>query len=303
MEIEASTWGDGIAWDRSSERVPTFWVDPHHIVEVIGLEDAYRALSAQPCYDDLNHETLTVVGESSDGASTGSGSWGSSQTGSYSGWSSQGTVSFSIGNEGNSTTGGPKGTVEVGQGCFCETLTNEEETDRGSERPNDCPEGELLVPINVEEEFIEILADFAPSCHSFNFTQVGTANWQCAAVMGVMTDVGVFNWSALIEGGTFYSNTVTVFNQPIYFQLPGTIPAGLAADHAAEALYNAFIEYDDYYDTHYMDDYIALETHLRELIAQEMAAYGGTATLTPPYGFTGTVSEYIRSEWGSDRCH
>ncbi len=34
QEIEASTWGDGIAWGRSSEQAPTFWVDPHPIVKV-----------------------------------------------------------------------------------------------------------------------------------------------------------------------------------------------------------------------------------------------------------------------------
>ncbi len=41
QQIGASAWGDGIAWGRSSERAPTFWVDPHHIVKVTDPVEDY----------------------------------------------------------------------------------------------------------------------------------------------------------------------------------------------------------------------------------------------------------------------
>ncbi|WP_299276395.1 hypothetical protein [uncultured Psychroserpens sp.] len=145
--------------------------------------------------------------------------------------------------------------------------------------------------------FIHVLDENNPSCDSFNFSQVGTTSWQCAAVSGVQETFSVFSWTELA-----YYEVTGIFVQPLYFQMPGTMTSTWAAERSADALREAFIRFDVYYDRHYNDGYAALEIVLREFIVEEMQEYGGTMTLTPPLGFDGEVSAYETTIWGNGNC-
>jgi hypothetical protein len=166
---------------------------------------------------------------------------------------------------------------------------------------NGCPDGYIPGPEGgciPEKKFIDEINEHNPDCASFNYTIIGSTNWQCAAVSNIYETFSVFNWSSLS-----FQEATAIFNQPLYFQLPGSMSAGLAAENSAIALREAFIRFDVYYDRHYNDGYVALENMLLNYIKQEMQDYGGTVTLSPPNGFVGSPTPYQTKAWGTGNCN
>ena len=151
---------------------------------------------------------------------------------------------------------------------------------------------------NTEEDLVE---ENPPSCESFNYSQVGTTDWQCAAVIGVHELFTIFNWECIgYDWG--------IFHQPLYFQLPvnSTFPlaSGLTATNSAAFLHEAFKAFDVWYKNNGCTaTHTAMEQQLLEYIKDEFEEQGGNVTLTPPMGFTGEPTPYKISWFGYGNCN
>ncbi|UJH69113.1 hypothetical protein [Allomuricauda sp. SCSIO 65647] len=112
-------------------------------------------------------------GEVGNTGSGGSGSYpstgGGNQSGNGSGNGNNGTTNpaggrggWSISISGQGTGSGVNPTVSGGKGCFCSTWETDDDDDNKGPRTNrskddDCPKGELVVPINEEDKIINRL--------------------------------------------------------------------------------------------------------------------------------------------------
>jgi hypothetical protein len=116
-----------------------------------------KEIEPDPCYDDIGTNPTPISTDSS-GSGSGTGSGGGDSGTSYNtgtqstpgstAWSSVGTVTYS-----SSDGGGDKvGTVEVGEGCFCEPKPEDNALKSITGKIGDCPEGEMLIAINTEEK-------------------------------------------------------------------------------------------------------------------------------------------------------
>ncbi|CAM1360083.1 exported hypothetical protein [Tenacibaculum litoreum] len=144
-----------------------------------------------------------------------------------------------------------------------------------------------------------------PSCKSFNYSQVGTTNTQTAGVKGI-----TFRIKYKDPYGTWHNRDI-LFSQPIYFTTPrfsdvngGNLANGRGAELSADALQQAHRRAVAYF---LATD--ATESQVRakiwEYLRDEMRngeVIGGSASFTPPLGFTGIVTKYRTSTWFSDNC-
>ncbi|MCB0375620.1 MAG: hypothetical protein KDD04_06850, partial [Sinomicrobium sp.] len=167
----------------------------------------------------------------------------------------------------------------------------------------DDPHGPNIDSDNHPEEHIieDIVTETPPSCESFNYSQVGVTNWQCAAVTGVHELFTVFNWDCIgYDWG--------IFHQPLYFQLPVNGPFPLASGSTATAsaifLHDAFKAFDIWYKNNACaGSYAAMEQQLLQYIKDEFEEQGGNVTLTPPMGFNGDPVPYKTSWPGYGNCN
>lgn len=142
--------------------------------------------------------------------------------------------------------------------------------------------------------------DINPSCESFNYSQVGGTNWQCAAVSNVHELFTIINWDCLgYDWG--------IFTQPLYFQLPinqnFAKNSGLTKLQSAVYLDEAFKSFDVWYKQNgCTTSGPAMSQKLLEYIKAEFEEQGGSVTLTPPLGFSGTPTPYKRALIGNGNC-
>lgn len=146
-----------------------------------------------------------------------------------------------------------------------------------------------------------VMENVNPDCESFNFSRVGTTNWQCASVAGVHELFTLFNWDCIgMEWG--------IFTQPLYFQFPINVshplqPAGISQTDAAIRLDEGFRSFDRWYQQNGCNTTpAAMTTTLLDYIKVEFQDAGGTVTTTPPLGFTGTPTLYQTSWYGYGNC-
>ena len=143
-----------------------------------------------------------------------------------------------------------------------------------------------------------------PSCKSFNYKQIGSTNLQASGVKDVTFRIRYKdpygNW-----------NNRDFLFQTIYFTTPrfseangGNLTNGRGAELTADALQHAHRRAVAYFlATNGTESQV--RTKLWEYIRDEMyngIVRGGSASFTPPLGFTGTITRYRTSAWFNDDC-
>ncbi len=140
-----------------------------------------------------------------------------------------------------------------------------------------------------------------PDCESFNYSRVGANDWQCAAVSGIHELFTTFGWDCI--GYDFGS-----LPQALYFQLPinstyGENTGSTAVDSAIY-LQEAFDTFDSWYQKNSCTASYAVFTQtFLNYIKDEFEERGGNVTLTPPLGFTGTITPYKYTWVGYGDCN
>ncbi len=134
-----------------------------------------------------------------------------------------------------------------------------------------------------------------PSCESFEYSKVGTANWIATGVSGV--------WDVAIKLDKCPGLAVASFPEPLYFQLPGHYRETRAAELSAYHLWEAFDEWGKWYRKTYnkgcISDYNPLiREKLLEFIKEEFKTIGGRVDRVPPSGFKGKVVPYKEAGLG-----
>jgi hypothetical protein len=154
---------------------------------------------------------------------------------------------------------------------------------------------------NVSHTYNE--EDKDPSCKSFEFNKVGTANFQQA---------GVRNISQIFIAKT-PSNRVAVVEiivAELYFGLPVNrangdfYSTGRAAEISANALGNAFDKVNIYFKNNPFAENSVLEKYFLDALKLEMQKYGGTTSRTPSLGsgYTPTTRDYKSYWFFEDSC-
>ncbi len=158
---------------------------------------------------------------------------------------------------------------------------------------------------NIEEPIKKGLVP--PSCEAFEFSPLGTANWQVAATKNIVALIGYYD-----IGTGEYNIASVIFPQPIYFGIPknspsngGLISSGKASNLTAKAL-NTAIQRAKLYFISTQASSSQVQAKLWEYIRDEMAngAYvkGGSASFTPPNGYTGNIKDYESYWFFEDDC-
>lgn len=146
-----------------------------------------------------------------------------------------------------------------------------------------------------------------PSCEAFEFSSLGTANWQVAATKNIVALIGFYD----VATGEFNTANV-IFPQPIYFGIPknspgngGIISGGKASKLTAKALNTAIQRAKLYFLTTQASS-SQVQAKLWDYIRDEMAngthVKGGSASFTPPNGYTGGVKDYEAYWFFEDDC-
>ncbi|WP_452600842.1 hypothetical protein [Pontimicrobium sp. MEBiC06410] len=149
------------------------------------------------------------------------------------------------------------------------------------------------------EEYFTI-ENINPDCESFNYSQVGSTVWQCAAVSNIHELFLILNINCTgFDWG--------IFTQPLYFQLPVNtqfpLSSGVTQTQSAVLLQLGFEAFDNWYQENGCNTTsTAMEQTLLDYIKDEFEYYGGNVTLTPPLGFSGTPSPYKTSWFGYGDC-
>lgn len=192
-----------------------------------------KELVIDPCYDDIGPNPTPISTDSSGSGSGTSSGGGSTSTYYDSGtqsvpgstaWSSVGTVTYSTTDGGQETVG----TVEIGQGCFCEPKPDDNVLKSITGKIGDCPEGEMLIPINAEDINPLIFVN----CGSFEFYKPPLSAITAAAVDGVEETF----YSFRIVNGTTETKEVYIRLNRVYFTLPSWRRNGEDANITAEAV-------------------------------------------------------------------
>ena len=193
----------------------------------------------------------------------------------------------------------------------CQSSSNKNYQGRYVEEDNPCKYVITANPIECGEgyvydatlgECVEITVEnVPPDCESFDYSRVGTTNWQTAAVSGINELFTVFNWEC--TGFDF-----GILPQSIYFQLPinsqFTLDSGYTKTESAATLHEAFKAYDIWYKNNACSaSYSQMTTKFLETIKEEFEEIGGNATVTPPLGYTGSISTYNYTWFGYGNCN
>ena len=165
--------------------------------------------------------------------------------------------------------------------------------------------GSLYTQARNERELAEgetvTIENVPPDCNSFEFSRVGTTNWQTAAVTNVHELFTIINWTCIgYDWG--------IFTQPLYFQLPINIKHPLNSSitkiESAAYLDSAFRAFDVWYKRNGCNTGgSAMEQKLLEYIKDEFEENGGKVTLTPPLGFSGSPKPYKITWAGYGDCN
>lgn len=156
---------------------------------------------------------------------------------------------------------------------------------------------------SVNPDTIDALPlDVPPSCESFNFTQVGTANWQRAAVKNIH-----FNIVLLSPNGVFVSHAISYPN-PILFGGPKTltvgntpISPGLAATLSARALSRAMKETVNEFGNKPVNEMI-VESFFEKRLKHHMDfSYPGSKVQIHPQDYP-TPTQYQTNLFGTGDC-
>lgn len=164
----------------------------------------------------------------------------------------------------------------------------------------DYPHGGGATDNHEDEHIAESIDDVPPNCESFNYSRVGTTNWQTAAVSGIHELFIVLNWDCVgYDWG--------IFTQPLYFQLPinaaHPLASGTTQIESAVYLHSAFLEFQNWYQQNACNSGgAALEQQLLDYIKDEFEEHGGNVTLTPPNGFNGSITPYSITWVGYGNC-
>ena len=131
------------------------------------LGESSKGGTPEPCYDDIgpdpntnNNNTTSSGNGASSGNNGGSGyNSGATTTSGSTGWATAGSVGYTGAQSGG---GKKKGSVEVGQGCFCAPKTKTQKS--SAAKGDDCPKGEMLIAINVVEDHVHLIDEENNPC-------------------------------------------------------------------------------------------------------------------------------------------
>ncbi|WP_424002513.1 hypothetical protein [Maribacter sp. IgM3_T14_3] len=161
------------------------------------LGNSSKGGSTEPCYDDIgpdpstNNTTGNTGGSTSGGSGSNSGSGynaGATTTAGSTSWASAGSMGYT----GAQASGGSRGTVEVGKGCFCATMAPDTKDQKSTtSKGDDCPKGEMLIGINITAQKITKI------CGDYNFKKIGNANY-----------ANISNLNLLIVSQGIFSNDI-----------------------------------------------------------------------------------------------
>ncbi len=262
---------------------------------VDGLGNASRTGNPVPCQENpvqQNGSSGNGDGGGDGGYGHNNGSYNSTNTGTGNTTGGYGLSVVGLSNGG----GGGGGFVIVGQGQFG-VVNNSDNGDNANQKGSvtfktgndDCPEGEVVFPINDEEN--------RPSCESFDFYAVGGTGVQVAAVNGI--------WDVVTKWGRCPGIGVAAAYQTYYFHLPSYINSGLAAEMSAAALDGAFYDLQKWFRSQSCGQMNTgvLAIKLNEFIKDNFEEIGGQATRNAPLGWVGVARPYIEDWDGSDRCY
>ncbi len=200
------------------------------------------------------------------------------------------------GSSGSNTNGDP--TLDPNSGAYINFLDGASEGNSGGgsssgSGSNNEPEGITNSPLTLE--------DVPPNCSSFNYSRVGSNNWQVASVSNVHELFILLNWSCIgFDWG--------IFKQPLYFQLPINyrfkLNSGNTKTESAILLHLAFEKFDIWYQSNGCSTSgSAMEQKLLNYIKDEFEEEGGNVTLSPPLGYTGTSTPYQITYYGYGNCN
>ncbi|WP_282159583.1 hypothetical protein [Ulvibacterium marinum] len=196
---------------------------------------------------------------------------------------------------------GSRGVVEVGDGCFCEKHAPKQEGDsqKGSGlagKDDDCPKGELVIPVNEEDET-------PPSCESFNFVKTG-GNWQEAAVTGIQFKIVLLKPTPPYAK---YKYTVklpqpVLFGAPLQPKLGGSLANKTVSYASARALNSAMRETARKYANKNVNTSVVL-SYFKERIRKNFPLHiPGARANTNAVGFSVVPTKYKTSPVGYGSC-
>lgn len=120
------------------------------------IGETSKGSGIDPCFDDIGpvrNSTSSNNGSGGNGGSSGNNGGtgynsGATTTSGSAGWATAGSVGYTGAQSGG---GRAKGTVEVGYGCFCATMTPDTKTQKGlTSKGDDCPKGQMMIAINTQ---------------------------------------------------------------------------------------------------------------------------------------------------------
>lgn len=234
--------------------------------------------------DPCGEFSMDGDGDGSSGTSSGSGGGGSgggpgssSGTGGTSYTGGTGPIGVS---SGGSTGGGATPDVEVGEGCFCDSFEpsgGDAEKLGGllTGKDDDCPEGEILLPVNEEEEEDVLLI---PSCQSFEY-----ANGLLVKAAGVSNIQNIFVAAGFYSDGSPYYHRFDLNITEAYFSMPKTWTNGNAANYTANALHLANLKTKAWFQENPKVSVYSLGLEWDKNIRDAMRAIGGDYSKTAPF--------------------
>ncbi|MHA7864336.1 hypothetical protein [Flagellimonas marinaquae] len=212
-----------------------------------------RGTTSDPCWDediDIPDKDPEAIGDSSSSSGSGGSSGGSGSTGGFGSTGSSSTGSSSTGSTGSTGTGGdsdntkesPTGTVEVGEGCFCDPEQPQQKVRVDlTGKDSDCPEDDIAAPINDIPEDQELLF---PDCASFEFANLLNSSVKGAHVTGINNS---FFAVEQINPSTTQFNSINILYPNLYFTMPVGWTNGRSATLAAQALQNSISATESWY--------------------------------------------------------
>lgn len=259
-----------------------------------------RGSTADPCWDDdidRPDEDPESVGDGNTGSSSGGGGGGGASSGGFepTGSSSVGS-SRPTGISSSSGDSGTVGTVEVGEGCFCDPEQPQQKRMVNlTGRVSDCPEEEIAAPINDLPDDQEILY---PDCASFEFANGLGGSVKGAQVTGVNNS---FFAVEPINASTTQINGINILYPNLFFTMPAGWTNGRSATKAAEALQNSISITESWYRANPSATEAQLESVWWSNMKLAMGRVGGSVSKTPLFTVRSPAPYKVRF-FGTGNC-
>jgi len=182
--------------------------------------------------------------------------------------------------------------VEVGQGNFGDFGTDGTFKRNISGKNDDCPDDELLLPINEEDEDVLLI----PSCQSFEY-----ANGNLVKAAGVSNIQNVFIAAGVDSNGP-YTHNFHLNIPKSYFSMPKYWTNGGAANATAKALHSANLATKTWFLGNPKASGYELGVQWEKNIKTAMRAIGGDFTRNEPFPIRNLAPYAEDWAWNKTDC-